>query len=833
METPKVNFEGTLEKTSGVFKNKTKVWMVLNDLSLTYYKSNKRSSCIGSIDMVTVQSVTQKKKMSGGKKFEIITATNTYHFEAESSDLCEAWVKVLQLSMALKSTLSGPGFTTTQEPINVTSTDQSSGNSTKERASSSSVIDELESLPSSPTVFGVKLKSTRQSRKSCDSLEEGAVSPSSPASPQMPKAQADKPNSKFHFGPIGKKLHDNKDKKKRKDETPNKVSDQKQGLDHRNITATSDSLKAFEATSIVNESEKENAKDAVDGSAKTSPDVSDDVSIANSVRKTEEEFMAKNVENVILPKPDIEKENLRDSTERATEGTMSDSQQLKTNEAGLDISNTNNVENDQAYLQIDEKTLVLEDSRASSSTGHSEAFEDSDQARDTVTYDCQTLVELSAATECDSQNVIEQSTETEKDSENKADDKNETGNGSIRDDVNDIKNGKIILGSANKRPNESEAILSEEVTEHCLINSTENKDLKERSVNVENEIEIQRQRQSEDDSEVAISGTSAGNYEQKGARADEHNLNDGLFENSINAINHTKFEDDTKVLVDENKSFENQGLIIQTSGSENLNHQSDDSMEVTGTTLRMVSSDCIPTHVVGENTSLNNHALQNQTIDSENKNQHPDNVEKMITELTVKSPTQTRESASETCKDNNNEEVQMRSYPDKTSRRENDTKVDNTDISHVEMRKSSRSRSRGSNMSGIECSSEKQTSSSISETKYTDSSSKLERLKSLKDSLSISESETNADNAEQDLTVDKEKQYKLENLNLLCTNGDIDDTVFSGENTASESSQLNLDAYLKLTAFVKQGDKNYNAEYHRLSTECPIAALEEMLSVIP
>lgn len=835
METPKVSFEGTLEKTSGVFKNKTKVWMVLNDLSLTYYKNNKRSSCIGSIDMVTVQTVTQKKTMGGGKKFEIITATNTYHFEAESSELCEAWVKVLQHSMALKSTLSGQGFTTTQEPINVTSTDRSSDNSTKERPSSSSIIDELESLPSSPTVFGVKLKSTRHSRKSCDSLEERAVSPSSPVSPQIPKAQVDKPKSKFHFGPIGKKLHDNKDKKKRKEETPNKVCDQKQGLDDHSITASSDSLKTLEAKSIVNESEKEKTKDAADGSAKTSPDVNDDVFIASSVTKTEEKLTANNIENVkqSLPKPDTEKENLRDTIERSAEGTMSDSQQLKTHEAGLNNSNTNNVENDQANLQIDENTVVLENSvnKASFSTENSEIFDDSDQARDTVTYDSQTLVELSAATECDTRKGSDHSTEIEKDSENNADNiqlmkcKTETYNGGICDDISAIKYDQN-LASATKKPNKSEeGILTEDITEHPLINSTENNDLKERSVNIENE--IQKQRQSKNDSEVAISDTSAGNYEQKDARADEHNLNNGLFENSINTMNDTELKVDNKFSADENKSFGDRGLLNQTSDSEKLDqYQSIEKTEMLEVTFRQTSSEC-------ENMSLNNHALLNQTIDSENKNQHQNNVENTMTEVSVESPTQTSEPAPETCEDNDTEQVQMRrSDRDETTRMASAENVDNTDISHVEMRKSSRSRSRGSNMTSIECSSEKQTDSSISETKYTDSSSKLERLKSLKDSMSISDSEKNADSAKQDESEDTEKQYKLENLNSLFTNGDIDDAVFS-ENIASESSQLNLDAYVKLTAFVKQVDKTYDVEYHRLSTECPIAALEEMLSIIP
>ena len=75
------------------------------------------------------------------------------------------------------------------------STDQFSRSSGKERTSSSSFYDELDSLPASPTVFGVRLKSTRHSRKSGDSHTERPASPSSPLSPISPGADVEKTKS--------------------------------------------------------------------------------------------------------------------------------------------------------------------------------------------------------------------------------------------------------------------------------------------------------------------------------------------------------------------------------------------------------------------------------------------------------------------------------------------------------------------------------------------------------------------------------------------------------------------------------------------------------------
>ena len=83
------------------------------------------------------------------------------------------------------------------------SINRSSRASGKERSSSSTFQNELDSLPASPTVFGVKLRSTRQSRKSDDLLTErnvsssGSVSPTSSGAPRPHTERTVSPSSPF------------------------------------------------------------------------------------------------------------------------------------------------------------------------------------------------------------------------------------------------------------------------------------------------------------------------------------------------------------------------------------------------------------------------------------------------------------------------------------------------------------------------------------------------------------------------------------------------------------------------------------------------------------
>ena len=154
------------------------------------------------------------------------------------------------------------------------------------------------------------------------------------------------------------------------------------------------------------------------------------------------------------------------------------------------------------------------------------------------------------------------------------------------------------------------------------------------------------------------------------------------------------------------------------------------------------------------------------------------------------------------------------------------------DLSQVEMRKSSRSRSRGSYRTDSE---------QVTEARNTEVSASLERLRALKGSLSLQDNEDNVVVSDNhiDITMnkaeyvlyDKKDSRKLENLSSLCINGDLDEPVFAevASSVKPKRTQLNLDAYTKLKTFITEVDKNYDVEYHRKSTEFPVAVLKEML----
>lgn len=892
METPTVSFEGTLEKTSGVFKNKTKVWMVLQDLSLTYYKNNKRSSCIGSVDMVTVQSVAQKKTMSGGKKFEIITATNSYHFEAETSELCEAWVKVLQQSMALKSTLSGSECATTQDEER---NDRSSGTPRKERSLSSTFHDELETLPASPTVFGVKLKSTRHSRKSCDLPVDRDLSPSSPKSPKSPGAQVDKPKSKFSFGHIGKRAKENKDTKNRNEETYRRACTDKQISERPNMNAACDFAQDSNAKQLDKDWERAKDKDAFDPT-RVASDVNDDRSnakpIANDTEKIKE----------ILPKSDTEKENLIGITENANEDTKIEKQQPKKCDAGLIISATN-VERDQVAFQVNENIDVLRSSFSddvSTTTENSETKKQCDETIDKGSDANQKLDQESTVTI----SVSEQNANAKQSVKNI--------NGASDKDVFDgshsmtpnIENEQLNGIYTNEKPTETNA---NQMTEVRPINDTEHESAKESNENVDEEIDIKRNMRSKDDREITISDAITAKNEQIHAGVDGNidTMKGASRDTSSDTVNDTKLEFNTNTSSDESVDFKSYtSLNKNTDSVDNIQNQKNNMVEITEVTLRkapckddgeITISDAITDEneqtdagidtlkvdsldtntdtvndtklVFNTNTSLDenvgfkSHTSLNENTDSVNKLQNQTDTAE-VTEVTLRSSSSEGVLASEKCNDNDISQVQTRksgrdmviskaaaehadaidisqvqmrkSGRDMVTSKATADNFDDIDLSQVEMRKSSRSRSTASYKSEIERVSEMQTNSYVNQTRNTDSSTKLERLRSLKESLSISDdSEANADDAKDaNESLDINKQSKLENLNLLCANGDTDEFVFTVEVSAVKPKEnlLSLDAYKKLTAFVKQVDKNYDVEYHRLSSEYPVAALEAMLS---
>ena len=156
------------------------------------------------------------------------------------------------------------------------------------------------------------------------------------------------------------------------------------------------------------------------------------------------------------------------------------------------------------------------------------------------------------------------------------------------------------------------------------------------------------------------------------------------------------------------------------------------------------------------------------------------------------------------------------------------------DLSQVEMRKSSRSRSRGSYNTDSE---------HVAEARKAELSNNLERLRSLKGSLSLEDNEDDntkynqidkkTHGAEYDL-YEKKSSRKLDNLSSLCLNGDLDEPVFFEEvsSVKPKRTQLRLDAYTKLKAFIEQADKSYDVEQHRKSTAFAAVDLEKVLKDI-
>lgn len=132
------NFEGYLDKTaSGIFKNRLRIWMVLDNQSLGYYKDNTKSVCIGSIDIHDIQTCERK-----GNKLKIHTRNKTFKFISDSEELASAWVKAIKISMSNKHV-------------------------TRSSSQQSSTFQEIRSItPKRVDVFGVTLKPTQMLRVS-------------------------------------------------------------------------------------------------------------------------------------------------------------------------------------------------------------------------------------------------------------------------------------------------------------------------------------------------------------------------------------------------------------------------------------------------------------------------------------------------------------------------------------------------------------------------------------------------------------------------------------------------------------------------------------------
>ncbi|XP_052071322.1 uncharacterized protein LOC127709711 isoform X2 [Mytilus californianus] len=96
--------EGILEKPSRIPGKKTKVWSILDESTLSFFRENKRSSCIGSIDLSDIQLV----RITSNCQFEIKTEKNSQVYTAESNEKCSEWVQKLSEYSKCTTTNSEP-----------------------------------------------------------------------------------------------------------------------------------------------------------------------------------------------------------------------------------------------------------------------------------------------------------------------------------------------------------------------------------------------------------------------------------------------------------------------------------------------------------------------------------------------------------------------------------------------------------------------------------------------------------------------------------------------------------------------------------------------------
>ncbi|KAL5019373.1 hypothetical protein ScPMuIL_005095 [Solemya velum] len=92
--------EGPLEKVSK-FPRTTKVWTVLTDTSLMLFKENKRSSCIGSVELEEIRSI---ERVSGRTEhmFDVTTVHKSMVFMACSESECQKWIDKIKRAAAGK-----------------------------------------------------------------------------------------------------------------------------------------------------------------------------------------------------------------------------------------------------------------------------------------------------------------------------------------------------------------------------------------------------------------------------------------------------------------------------------------------------------------------------------------------------------------------------------------------------------------------------------------------------------------------------------------------------------------------------------------------------------
>lgn len=85
-----VRFEGLLQKPGRIPGRKTKVWCVLSDQELLFYRENKRSSCVGSLELSLVRKV--EKVVSNERDFRVDHKGKVVVYTAEDSAKRDEWI---------------------------------------------------------------------------------------------------------------------------------------------------------------------------------------------------------------------------------------------------------------------------------------------------------------------------------------------------------------------------------------------------------------------------------------------------------------------------------------------------------------------------------------------------------------------------------------------------------------------------------------------------------------------------------------------------------------------------------------------------------------------
>ncbi|XP_076072959.1 uncharacterized protein LOC143044734 [Mytilus galloprovincialis] len=134
--------EGILEKPSLIPGKKTKVWSILDESTLSFFRENKRSSCIGSIDLSDIQIV----RIASNCQFEIKTENNSQVYTADSNEKCDEWVQKLTEYSKCTTTYSEP-IKSTPRKNSIFNTKEAPGEHTVEVRAAKNIFENIMNVP--------------------------------------------------------------------------------------------------------------------------------------------------------------------------------------------------------------------------------------------------------------------------------------------------------------------------------------------------------------------------------------------------------------------------------------------------------------------------------------------------------------------------------------------------------------------------------------------------------------------------------------------------------------------------------------------------------------